>query len=677
MNFYLLPIERVGRARGPRYFRWRYNDQGIAGDWSLKDFGHRSEIAILGTNVLIERADMLRMPVTWSQKDRDRVGGFLRSAEVEAQWVEQAGDWRAALQRLAGLSQVYQSAVDDPSSTPGMQDPSAWMGRKIHFGDEVLDALDREMYVREQDALKGRIIEPLRVRWERERPRFDWRTVLRQMALMPLSVLMGALPATDSFTTASTDKALATYSASWTVNNGAFLVLQASDDVRPNQAAEDRAHWNADTFDNDHYSQGVINNAANDAWVGVAVRVHASAVTDYGWYGEGSGSNYLNKQVSGSYTDIASNGTNFAAGITIKLSVSGTTLTPTKDGSSTGTPGAQTDSSISSGYAGISGYGTGASRLDTWEGGNNSSVTAKSGSDTLGVQASEGTTGIAGSSTQTDTDAVSFTEAASVAASSTRTDTNDVSVSESVGIQAGFSASETDDVSLIEAASIVVSNSASDDGNVSIDEAVNLAASSTRTDDLAVSLSDASPAIAASSTRADSVDLSMTEAAEVVVSISVTDTLGVAFSESTALDVNPGGSDNVDFSLGETASIVVTFSVADTLDVSFDDQGALGLTPIGVSDALSVAISEGAPTIAASLERSDGMDLSLAENASIVVTLSVSDALAFSLDEVGSCVVPVSASDASDVSVSEAVQVATTRNVFHLKWNEGYPFYPD
>jgi len=367
-RFLLLPIEKIGNARGPRFFRWRYNDQGLNGRWSLKDFGHTSKIALIGTDSPIQRADVMPMPVTWSQKDRDRVGGYLRGSGIESKWVEQAGDWREALQRLAGLTQVYQSAIDDPVSTALMQDPSMWMGRKIHFGIGTLRPLDWQMYAREQDVLRQRIVEPLRVIWERERPRFDWRAMLRQMALMPLSVLMGALPATDTFTVA-VDTNFSSY-ANWTVNSGSLQVLQATDDVRPNSNNEDAAHWNADAFGADQYSLGTITAAANNIYIGVAVRAAASGATYYGWYGEGVGVNYLHKNVSGTYTDIASEGTSWAVNDLLKLVVSGTTLTPTKNGGSTGTPGVQTDSSISSGYAGLVGYGTGATRIDDWEGGN-------------------------------------------------------------------------------------------------------------------------------------------------------------------------------------------------------------------------------------------------------------------------------------------------------------------
>lgn len=183
-----------------------------------------------------------------------------------------------------------------------------------------------------------------------------------------------ALPATDAFTTGA-DAALTTYSASWTNNNGAFQVLAASDDVHSNSAdTETGAHWNADTFGADQYSQLTVVNVAG-ACIGVSVRAAASAATWYGYYTDNS-SSYLYKIVTGSWSQIGSSGSAATAGQVIRLEVTGastsTTLTPKLDGSTTGTPGAQTgrNDGIGSGSAGLCGYGSLQVRGDNWEGGN-------------------------------------------------------------------------------------------------------------------------------------------------------------------------------------------------------------------------------------------------------------------------------------------------------------------
>lgn len=176
------------------------------------------------------------------------------------------------------------------------------------------------------------------------------------------------LPATDNFTAANgTD--LVTYNASWTYNGGVFAIN--SNAVYSNSAGiETGAHWNADAFNNDQYAQGVCAIIAALRWIGVAVRCHASAQTYYGYYGSNA-DRYLFKEVAATWTQIGSAGGAFIAADVIRLEVSGTTLTPKLNGSTDATIGAQTDSAISSGSAGISGSSLSTVvSLDDWEGGN-------------------------------------------------------------------------------------------------------------------------------------------------------------------------------------------------------------------------------------------------------------------------------------------------------------------
>lgn len=178
-----------------------------------------------------------------------------------------------------------------------------------------------------------------------------------------------ALPATDTFTTA-TDQALTAYSASWSNVNGVFYVYAAGDNVSPNSAVESAARWNADTFANDQYAQAVVSSVTSE-WVGVSVRCASGAANFYGFYTGTSGdASYLFKVIGGTWTQLGSNGASVAAGNTIRLEASGTSLTAYVGGTPSGI-GTQTDGSISSGYAGLSGYGSLSSGhvVDNWEGG--------------------------------------------------------------------------------------------------------------------------------------------------------------------------------------------------------------------------------------------------------------------------------------------------------------------
>jgi hypothetical protein len=192
-----------------------------------------------------------------------------------------------------------------------------------------------------------------------------------------------ALPATDTFTT-GTDQSLTAYSANWTANSGAFAVTASTDTVRADGGGgEDMAHWNADTFDANQYAQVSIT-SVDSSYIGVAVRCHASAATGYGLYA-GVTESYLYKIVSGTWTQIGSAGGAWSNSDVLRLEVSGTTLTPKRNGSTYSTIGAQTDSSISSGYAGLSGYEVSGGTGDNWEGGNLSSSGNPSVSDSTAV----------------------------------------------------------------------------------------------------------------------------------------------------------------------------------------------------------------------------------------------------------------------------------------------------
>ena len=205
----------------------------------------------------------------------------------------------------------------------------------------------------------------------------------------------GALPATDTFTLGgAVDQALTVYSANWTANNGALLVSAGTDDVSSNTTStETAAHWNADTFADDQYAQGTITAAGASSLIGVAVRCAASANTYYGFYGY-NGASYLFSVKAGVWAQLGSDGGAFEVGDVIRLEVSGNTLTPKINGSTTGTPGQQTDSSspIASGYAGLCGYDLSVNnRIDNWQGGNLSTGATGTLSATLGAATASAT----------------------------------------------------------------------------------------------------------------------------------------------------------------------------------------------------------------------------------------------------------------------------------------------
>ncbi len=175
-----------------------------------------------------------------------------------------------------------------------------------------------------------------------------------------------SLPAIDTFSSGS-DQSLTAYSANWTNLVGSFWVY-ATGHLTTNALLDVVARWNADTFADDQYAEAVFTEMTGD-YIGVAVRCAAAAETYYG-YLSGSTNSYLFKLVSGVNTNLGT-GAPFGAGDVIRLEVSGTTLTPKRNGA-VADIGPVTDASIAGGYAGVCGYGglSANHRLTSWEGGN-------------------------------------------------------------------------------------------------------------------------------------------------------------------------------------------------------------------------------------------------------------------------------------------------------------------
>lgn len=178
-----------------------------------------------------------------------------------------------------------------------------------------------------------------------------------------------ALPATDPFT-GSNGTLLPSYSANW-ASNGGDLQIQSNAYAPNTSTTEIGARWTADAFNNDQYSQStlVAKEGTADYTIGVGVR-HAAAATKtyYGYYADGDATSYIFKEVAGTWTQLGATLGGVSVGVVMRLEVSGTTLTAKLDGVTQTT---RSDSSISSGVAGLTGYNTtAAQRADNWEGGN-------------------------------------------------------------------------------------------------------------------------------------------------------------------------------------------------------------------------------------------------------------------------------------------------------------------
>jgi hypothetical protein len=186
------------------------------------------------------------------------------------------------------------------------------------------------------------------------------------------------LPASDNFT-GTNGTAVQVNNSGWGVNTSGMVIQ--SNALAGNTLNHDAfIYWNADAFNNDQYSQLTVVAVTANTYAGPAVRMAKSSTqTAYFLQGDSGDGLYLMKIVSSTETQLGSAGAVLAANDVLRLDVVGTTLTPKKNGSAVSPPGAQTDSSIASGAAGINIFNNSTGTLvDDWSADNYSAAAAGS-----------------------------------------------------------------------------------------------------------------------------------------------------------------------------------------------------------------------------------------------------------------------------------------------------------
>lgn len=348
MYFSLLPLDTktVNGAthRGPLALRWRLAD-GLDLPWSLKDFNNDIPFGIVATET----------PIPAARKATSHEAlGILSDAGVPVTWIKRAGSEPEKLHRLFGVVFAMQAGIDRPD---------VWLGRDMHFGFGTLSAWDKEQQAAEQEASLPRLGEwVLRGR--------AWVSAITGR-MIPV-IAGGALPATDVFTNTN-GTVLSTHNANWVRNSAAGTLVITSNALRAAYYTDDVIyHWAGDTFANDQYSQATFTAiASNYYYMGLAVRA-ASGATDTEYYFTSGGVDtnvYVFKRVTGTSTNIQTVASSaFAVNDVARMESEGTTIRVKKNGTAFST---NTDSSISSGYAGVAGTADAdGTRIDSWEGGN-------------------------------------------------------------------------------------------------------------------------------------------------------------------------------------------------------------------------------------------------------------------------------------------------------------------
>ncbi len=170
------------------------------------------------------------------------------------------------------------------------------------------------------------------------------------------------MPITDTFT-GTNGTGLVAYSALWAYTLGATTSAQIQSNALAcaSLSADQGAQRTETPFPANHYAQAALAAVAggNGEVMGVAVRCQGAASGNfYGYtWGDSGGSNYLFEQAGGSWTQLGSTGTSTQdIADVIRLTCASTTLTPTIQGSGTGTPGAQTDATYTTGAPGLAWY---------------------------------------------------------------------------------------------------------------------------------------------------------------------------------------------------------------------------------------------------------------------------------------------------------------------------------
>jgi len=121
IRFYILPIERVGNARGPKYFRWRYNETGISCPWSMKDYGS-IDMAVLAADILqadhdalVLNADVYALPENldplMALADRQTLNTYIEAHGIPGDWLKQGDTFRSVLRTITAMFLYLQRAL--------------------------------------------------------------------------------------------------------------------------------------------------------------------------------------------------------------------------------------------------------------------------------------------------------------------------------------------------------------------------------------------------------------------------------------------------------------------------------------------------------------------------------------------------------------------------------------
>lgn len=119
-RFYILPIEQVGSARGPKYFAWRFDPDppGLDVRWGMMDYGLMptcllaTDVTTAQHNALVANSDVIGAPVNIDSQigagNITTVRNALEALRIPAQTAVASDTYRDVLRVVAGVFQFAQ-----------------------------------------------------------------------------------------------------------------------------------------------------------------------------------------------------------------------------------------------------------------------------------------------------------------------------------------------------------------------------------------------------------------------------------------------------------------------------------------------------------------------------------------------------------------------------------------
>ena len=271
---------------------------------------------------------------------------------------------------------VYLLGVDkdDALPRPVERRVGSMLGLAFDGSNRTLSELVGEIMLRPLRGKQG--WKPIQPALRHDMPGRYYEVMLGGERFFQLPVIAGGTFRTDDFNRADETPV----AGNWT--NVTRTNLAGNQLVVPPGTSEAYCYWNADTFTNDQYSQ--IQFTTLDGSSGLSLRGSGATLNYYGVQRYNGSSDELGiqifKYVSGTYTPLETMEFTWTDGHYGRFTASGSTLNYYMDASNPPTTFRQTatDTTFTSGFVGVYGWNTAATRVyDNWEGGDLATPTGR------------------------------------------------------------------------------------------------------------------------------------------------------------------------------------------------------------------------------------------------------------------------------------------------------------